>query len=1009
MKLLLGLCFSLLPFLALSQEKCGFVPYNKQLAELSPALAQPQGAFEHWMQLRQKELQLLKTQELLQGRQLNARFVIPVVVHVIHRPGEGIGQGRNIPKEQILSQIATLNRDFRAQNTDEINKLPEQFRSLAADTEIEFVLAKQDPEGLPTEGIVRVASSETSWDQSEDLQLKSLSHWPASNYLNLYSAQISGDVIGWAQFPQSDRLSGLEFGEAPEQTDGVVIDYRYLGTGFNAAGGSRGRTATHEIGHYFGLRHIWGDGGCGADDYVNDTPVDDGPHQGCPPDETISVCTNARPMWENYMDYTSDECMALFTPGQRSRMQVVLQYSPRRRDLNNSIAKQEPTVVPNDAGIRSLSLNLSQLCERQFSPVLELRNYGNTQVTQVQVALRVDGTLIRTYTISTNLGYLDTQTLTMDEVEINQPGFHTVSVAIVQTNNQTDNKALNNTASAQVYVPLRSSLPVSQNFQSGLEPFYTVNPDFSYTWELVDVPNGTTAGNKALFLNFYDYLSEGQRDILASPILDLSQTSTAYFSFRYAYAPYPRSEDGLEVWVSTDCSNKLETATRIYAAYGEELATAPTTESPFRPSGASEWAGISLDLSAFAGLDNIQLLLVGYNDFGNNLYVDDIQISPTYSAALNVALTRILQPSPVFGSPTTPVLVEVKNAGTQPIQSLSYRIWVDGVQQQSGTRNGLALASQESSLLELAPLTNLSYKPHLIRVDLHSPNGGIDANVADNRLSRSFVVDSTKSPIPLRESFPLESLSEGLWTTVSPQPGLPAWETVPVTGPQSAQQRQNSAARAQFTGIITEKWLASPILNMSRTQQAGLQFWYYAGGEGPLGLRVLASTDGGLSWPHELLYREGTELRPNNAPAPPSVASWQKEFISLQAFVGQERVRIAFVARGQGSSLVYVDEAEFYLSNEPITVNLPERNGVSLYPNPTRDSFKLHFNLEDPAGEDVTVELFDSRGSLVFSRFYPTTLNQIYLLEVPQLYGGIYLLRIRSTSLDTVKRLVIQR
>jgi hypothetical protein len=788
-----------------------------------------------------------------------------------------------------------------------------------------------------------------------------------------------------------------------------VLGYRYVGTGFNAAGGSRGRTATHEIGHYFGLRHIWGDGGCAADDFVSDTPPDDGPHQGCPPDGTTSLCTNARPMWENYMDYTSDACMALFTFGQRDRMHVVLQHSPRRRDLNNSIGKQEPTVVPNDAGIRSLQLNLNQLCEQQFSPIIELRNYGNTQVTQVRVELRVSGELIRTYTLPTNLGYLDTQTITLDPVELSASGLHTVTATVVLTNGQPDNKATNNTASTQVYVPQRRALPVSQDFQQGLEPFYVINSDFSYTWELINVPNGTTPGNTAVYINFYDYLNEGQRDILASPILDLSQTATAFFSFRYAYAPYPRSEDGLQVWVSTDCSNNLATAQLIYEAYGEELATAPTTEMPFTPSGASEWAGISLDLSAYAGLTNIQVLLVGVNDFGNNLYVDDIQITPTYSTALNASLTRILQPSPVFGSSQTPLRIEVKNSGTQSLQSLSYRVWVDGIERQSGTVTNLGLASQESRILELEPLRGLSESPHLIRVDLFSPNGGIDANVADNRLSRSFVVDFTQIPIPFRESFAGSTMEDSLWTTVSPLPGLPPWETVAVTGPQNGNQNSNYAARAQFSGMLAEKWLATPILNMGNTQLAGMQFWYYAGGTGPVVLQVLASTDGGLSWPHELFYREGNELRPNNAPAPLSASSWKKEFINLQPLVGQQQARIAFVARGQGSSQLYIDEVEFYLSDQPINVTLPERNGVSLYPNPSRGSFNLIFNLEDPAGEDVQLELLDSKGSLLLSRFYPTTLNQIYTLDVPALASGLYLVRIRSKSLNTVKRVVIQR
>lgn len=173
-RLLLGFALCLISLPGVAQERCAIVSYQKHMAE-TYQVRESEGAFEKWMNRRKGELRT--EMRTLSTDAAAGRFVIPVVVHVIHK-GESLGQGSNIPKEQILSQLATLNNDFRALNKADIDALPASFKSLAADTEIDFVLAKQDPEGLPTDGIIRVSSTEASWDQTEDLTLKGLSHWP---------------------------------------------------------------------------------------------------------------------------------------------------------------------------------------------------------------------------------------------------------------------------------------------------------------------------------------------------------------------------------------------------------------------------------------------------------------------------------------------------------------------------------------------------------------------------------------------------------------------------------------------------------------------------------------------------------------------------------------------------------------------------------------------------------------------------------------------------------------
>jgi hypothetical protein len=191
-------------------------------------------------------------------------YTIPVVVHVIHN-GEAIGSGTNISNNQILSQINAMNKDFQRLNVDAANT-PAEFLSVAGSFDLEFVLAKQDPFGAPTNGINRVQGTKTVWTINDNATFKALSYWPAEDYLNIWVINIPS-YLGFAQFPVSS-LPGLEDSPNDRLTDGVVIDYTAFGSNFEGLGTfnldtkyNRGRTCTHEVGHFFGLKHIWGDDG----------------------------------------------------------------------------------------------------------------------------------------------------------------------------------------------------------------------------------------------------------------------------------------------------------------------------------------------------------------------------------------------------------------------------------------------------------------------------------------------------------------------------------------------------------------------------------------------------------------------------------------------------------------------------------------------------------------------------------------------------------------------------
>lgn len=278
--------------------------------------------------------QAVQQQLSRQGQWQNLRaatvITIPVVFHVVYNKAE-----ENISEEQILSQLAVLNSDFRRLNADAMNT-PAYFQDFAADTRIEFCLATIDPAGNPTNGITRTKTSKKDFDYIFDYIKKSahggINAWDRNQYLNIWTGNIKDDVLGYAALP----------GGVPAAQDGVVLHFAAVGAApanpfdwdFNM-----GRTATHEVGHWLGLGHIWGteDDSCSDDDGISDTPSQKNSTYGCPSGIEDS-CDNGPNgnMYQNYMDYSSDACMNLFTKGQAAYMEAVLNTS--RSSLLNSLA-----------------------------------------------------------------------------------------------------------------------------------------------------------------------------------------------------------------------------------------------------------------------------------------------------------------------------------------------------------------------------------------------------------------------------------------------------------------------------------------------------------------------------------------------------------------------------------------------------------------------------------------------------------------------------------------------
>ena len=264
--------------------------------------------------LRQAELERKIHNRLAAGTSVRqAVTTVPVVVHVVYKTAD-----EKITAAQVKSQIAALNKDYRATNPDK-SKVPSVWQGLVTDARVQFALATRNPAGNKTSGILYVRTTQAAFPDDDSVKAPATggsAGWPSARYLNVWVCSLGDGLLGYAQFPGG-----------PAKTDGIVILNRAFGTtGTATAPFHLGRTGTHEVGHWLNLRHIWGDTeDCSGTDFVADTPNAQHPNYGKPRFPHVS-CQNGPngDMFMNYMDYTDDDAMFMFTAQQVVRMQASL-------------------------------------------------------------------------------------------------------------------------------------------------------------------------------------------------------------------------------------------------------------------------------------------------------------------------------------------------------------------------------------------------------------------------------------------------------------------------------------------------------------------------------------------------------------------------------------------------------------------------------------------------------------------------------------------------------------
>lgn len=383
-----------------------------------------------------------------QLKNTNTVITLPVVVHVIHN-GDAIGTDENITDDQVISQIQVLNEDFRKMlDTPGYNDHPD-----GADMEIEFCLAQRDPGGSPTTGIEHINLGRASWDNFEDIDLvlKAETQWDPERYLNIWVCKMGGEMSGiggYAYYPELSGLEGLEGSEGFAEIDGVILSYQCMGSedlypeGDYIFGRDKGRSATHEVGHFFGLIHIWGnEDSCDATDFCDDTPPVIGLHFSCAEVDTCTEDVNSD-MIENHMDYTLDQCKNVFTNDQKTRVWTVLENSPRRMSLATSNSCVYPEGVEFDG---SLNIdNIEMACSGPFSIELTLTNIGSATMSEATISYTIDNETTQTYTWTGELATNESEQVTITGLNTTA-GSHTLFADVATVNGNADVYEFNDT------------------------------------------------------------------------------------------------------------------------------------------------------------------------------------------------------------------------------------------------------------------------------------------------------------------------------------------------------------------------------------------------------------------------------------------------------------------------------------------------------------------------------------------------------------------------------------
>ena len=657
-----------------SHRTCGTMDYHNYLIQTRPNYATD---YTQYNQMINQYIQ--NNQATLNTAAKTANITIPVVIHVLYNTA-----GQNISDAQATSQFAVLNNDFQRLNSDKVNT-PSTFTAVAGGVGITFCLAQRDPNGLASTGIIHKSTTVASF--STNNAIKSTAQggddaWDVTRYMNIWIGNIGGGILGYGEFP-TGTLSN---------TYGLVLNYTATGTmGTASAPYNLGRTGTHEFGHCFNLNHTWGDNGqCGNTDNCYDTPPQRGqavnPPFGCNygvPTYPLYPNTCTRPdgiggasmtnvngdMFMNYMDYTDDAAMNMFTQQQCIRMLAVVS-NPPWNILASSNGCTPVTSFSLDAGIASIikPANAVATCVNSVTPSVVLTNAGSSTLTSAKVLYKMDATATQTLNWTGSLVTNASATLALNAYTGLTSAAHTFSVWVTAPNGGVDQVSANNSQSSTFTVTgaTGAALPFAEGFEGTTFPptnWTLVNSNTinaANTWSRVTNTTGipvTPASTAAASMDNFSSITDitGQINALKSPALSfVGASSSLNVRFDVSHKQFDATtSDSLNVYISTNCGG---TWIKLYGKGDKStpslITSVGTTTAAYTPTANTQWRRDSISLSAYVGQPSVYLKFESVSGWGNYLWLDNINVKYIPASTPPVASFSVSSPKCVNSSIT---------------------------------------------------------------------------------------------------------------------------------------------------------------------------------------------------------------------------------------------------------------------------------------------------------------------------------------------------------------------
>ena len=980
-------------------------------------------------------------------KRLTSVVYIPVVFHIV-LPNPYV-----ITDEAVRSQIDRMNTDFAGLNADSTN-IPAAFQSLRGHSLIQFVLAKRTPSGVLSNGIHRVSGTATGnpnnvTDSIKRASLGGADAWDPNSYLNIWVGDLSGDqgVLGYTQIP----------GSGPTNDDGIFCNRLGFGTSScNVNNYNKGRTIVHELGHYFGINHIWGDdenssNKCSGDDFraltndgstyflptslynppgkgntaddIGDTPNQAIASNDCTTGIKTDACSSSAPgiMYQNFMDYTFDNCFSMFTKQQVARMEYVLDNfrAGLKTSLGgtvpaNAITRDAAPVLPvNPGGIETSGCNSiyypsTLTCAGNITPKVLISNNGVNTITSLTVGYTLNGGAPVMVNLNPNLSFGETETVTFQTTAVSTGNYIFKFFTANVNGSGNDQVTTNDTLTTILSVPVPVALPLAEGFESNSFPpaGWSINStnNNNQSWKR------TTPGNNSshsMYIDNFNNNTDGQIDEIRTPKLNLSGTDAVLINFDLAYKNYPGTDfnDRLEVLVSNDCGANF---TSYFDKAGAALSTAGSSDQAYTNPVAGDWKNQQITLNgSILNTGNIIVMFRNTSDYGNNIFIDNISIRQATSRDLSVIAVN--PPSSTDCAVPIAPIATIKNIGFSTITGFKVSYTVDNGTASQTVVSGVSLTQGQQMNVTLNTFTP-SVGQHLLTVYSAEPissSGTGDDTKKNDTLKKAFSVTGTLTP-PIIEGFENTVFPPTNWAVENPD-GEITWQRTT----DAAKTGTSSMVIRNFdytsTGTI-DRFVSPVVSGTSDYDSIFISFDYAYATRNSTSisdtLEIQVTTDCGQTlttvwknWGTGLQTTAGSSA----AKFTPGANDWKNVRLNLFNYVGTGEFQIYFVAKSNKQNNLYVDNINIYGVTLPA---LLKQQGYLIYPNPFTQQFVIR-NYQVPTTLQGA-HIYNSMGQLIWSKAYNGDAYTEMPVDLGSAPAGIYILKLQYSDKTVVQRIVKQ-